>query len=54
MPVAVVVVDERCNWFEIVGMAVRSVSLAMLAAPDIVEVPLQIAENEQIQESVIV
>ena len=38
--IAVVMINERRNWFEIIRVAIRAVTFAMFAAPNIVEIPL--------------
>jgi hypothetical protein len=51
---AIVVIQQRRDGGKRVGMAVRAITLAMLAAPDIREVPLQVAQDNQIQKAIIV
>ena len=50
----IVVVDQRLNWGEFIGMAVGAVTLAMLPTPDVREVPFHVAENDQIQQAIVV
>src|SRR6266704_2600603 len=54
MAVAVVVVDERRNGLKDVGVAVGTVAFFVLATPDIVEIPLKVAEDNKIKQAVIV
>ena len=40
---------ERCNGFEYVGMTVRTVPFTMFSAPHIVELPVDIAKDYQVE-----
>ena len=51
-PVLIIVIDERGNRLEEVGMAIRAVAFFVFAAPDVVEIPIQIAKDDQIQKPV--
>ena len=51
---AVVVVDEGGDGVEDIGMAVGAVAFAVFAAPDVVEVPLHVAEDDEVEEAVVV
>src|SRR5579863_6955176 len=52
--VPVVVIDERRNGLIGIRMAIGARTFLMLATPDIVEVPLKIAQDHQVQKSVVV
>ena len=52
--IAVVVIDERRDGFELIGMAVGAKASLAFSAPDIVKVPLQVAQHHQIQKAVVV
>src|SRR6266705_5087568 len=52
--VAFVVIHQRGNGLENIRMAIFSITLLVLTAPDVVEVPLQVSKNDQIQPAVIV
>src|SRR5580693_2192814 len=52
--VPVVVVDQRRNGVESIRMTVRAHAFLMLSAPDILEIPLKISQDHQIQPTVIV
>ena len=52
MAVAIIVVNQWRNRLEVVRMAIRAISRFVFAAPDIVKVPLQIAQHNQVQQSV--
>ena len=54
MSIAVVVVDKGRGGFKDVGMAIGSIALAAFAAPDIVEVPLEISQHDQVEEAVVI
>ena len=54
MAFAIVVINQWRDGGKCVGMAVGAITLAMFAAPDIGEIPLQVAENHQIQKAIIV
>src|SRR5262249_17760766 len=47
--VAIVVVDERGDWLEEIRMAVGTVAFFVLAAPDVIEVPFDVAEDDEIE-----
>ncbi len=51
---AVVVVDEGWNGGEDVGVAERAVALAMLATPDIFPIPLHVAKDDEVEQTVVV
>src|SRR5262245_30793161 len=53
-PSSVVVVKKNRNWIENVRMAIRAVALAPLATIKIIEGPLEITHNNQVQAAVIV
>src|SRR5260370_6437040 len=52
--VAVIVVDQGRDRPKKVGMTVRTKTFFVLAAPDVVEIPLEVAENHQIEQAVII
>ena len=52
--VAVVVVDEGGNGGEDIGVAVGAVAFAVLATPDVFPVPLDVAEDDQVEPAVVV
>ena len=52
--VTVVVVDQRRNGLKNVRMTIGAVALFVFAAPDVVEIPLKIAENHEVQQAIIV
>ena len=54
MAIAVVVVDERRDGREDVGVAVGAIAFAVFSAPDIIEVPLQIAQDDEIEKAIVV
>src|SRR5579871_3954449 len=54
MAIPIVVIDERRNRLEIVGMAISAIPFAMFTAPDVVEIPLQIAKHDEIQQAIVV
>ena len=54
MAVAVVVVDERRNGLKDVRMTIGTVAFFVFAAPDVVEIPLKVAEDNKIEQAVIV
>src|SRR5579859_1209315 len=54
MTVAVIVIDQRSDRLEIVGMAVGAVAFFVLSAPDVVEVPLDITENDEVKEAIVI
>src|ERR1022692_4018083 len=54
IPVPIVVIDQRRNRLKRIGMAIGAKTLLMLSAPDIVEVPLKISQDHEIQQAVIV
>src|SRR5262249_54063818 len=52
--VSVVVVDERRNRMKEVGMTVGAIAFFMFTAVYVIEIPLEIAENNQVQQAVVV
>src|ERR1700681_3396771 len=54
MAVAVIMIDERRDRLEIVGMAVGAVAFFVLSAPDVIEVPLDIPENDEVEEAIVI
>src|ERR1700730_135908 len=50
--VLIIVEHERGNGLEVIGMAICPVAFLVLAAPDIIKIPIQIAQDNQIKESV--
>jgi len=54
MSAAVIVIHQRRRRLKDVRMAVGTITIAMLSAPYIVEVPLYIAQDDQIEKPVIV
>src|ERR1700730_2050945 len=50
--VLIIVEHERGNGLEEIGMTICPVAFLVLPAPDILEIPIRIAEDNQIQESV--
>src|SRR5713226_1235981 len=52
--VAVIVVDQGRDRPKNVGMAVRTKTFFVLAAPDVVEIPLEVAKNHEIEQAVII
>src|SRR5258708_7666194 len=51
-PISFVEIHERRNRFEEVWMAVCPVSFFVFSAPDVVKVPFEIAQHDQIKESI--
>jgi hypothetical protein len=54
MTIAIVVIDERGDGLEHVRMAIRTVTLFVFATPDVIEIPLNVAKNNEIEKAVIV
>src|ERR1700674_4644680 len=54
MTIAVIVIDQRSDGLEIVGMAIGAVAFFVLAAPDVVEVPLDIAKDNGVEEAIVI
>src|SRR2546425_633609 len=54
MTVAVIVIHERRDGLEDVGVAIGAMALLVFAAPDVVEIPLHVTQNNQIQQAVAV
>ena len=52
--VAIVVIDERRNGLKNVGVTIGAVALFVFAAPDIVEIPLEVAEDHEVKQAVVV
>ena len=52
--IAVVVEDEGRDGLEGVGVAVGAVAFAMLATEDVVEVPLHVAEDDEVEEAIVI
>jgi hypothetical protein len=50
--IIVIAEHERGNGLEVIGMTICPVAFLVLPAPDILEIPIQIAEDNQIKESV--
>src|SRR5271168_4409822 len=51
---AVIVVNQRRNGTKGIRMAVSAVSFYMLAAPDIVEIPIHVAQNNQVEKPIVI
>src|SRR5437667_2777148 len=54
MAVAVIVVHERRDGLEDVGVTIGAVALLVFAAPDVVEIPLHVTQNDKIEQAVVV
>ena len=54
MAVVILVVNQRRDRLKHIRVAVGPVSLAMLSAPDVVEVPLDVSQHHQVQKTVVV
>src|SRR6266404_3059347 len=54
MAIAVIMKDERSDGLENVGMAVGAKALLVLAAPDVIEVPLHIAHDDQVEQAIVI
>ncbi len=54
MAIPVIVINDRCDGLKLVGMAKRAISLLAFSAPDIVKVPPQIPQYDQIEQPVAV
>jgi len=52
--VAIVVIDQHCNRLKNVGMAISSIAFAVLTAPHIIPVPLNVAQNNKIKQSIVI
>src|SRR2546426_262928 len=50
----VIVIHERRDGLEDVGVAIGAMALLVFAAPDVVEIPLHVTQNNQIQQAVAV
>src|SRR6266481_1223520 len=46
------VINKRQNWLKLIGMAIRPVALFPFAAPNISKIPLQVAQHDQIEQTV--
>src|SRR5207245_3369683 len=51
---AIVVINQWRDGGKSVGMAVGAITLAMFTAPDIYEIPLQVAEDNQVEKAIVV
>src|SRR5439155_21451168 len=49
VPVAVIVINKRGDGLKNVGMTVGAETFLMLAAPDVVEIPLNVAEDHEVE-----
>ncbi len=54
MAIAVIVKHERGDGLKNVGMAVGAKAFLVLAAPDVIEVPLHIAQDHQVEQAVVI
>ena len=54
VPLAIVVIDERRNGLKNIRMTVGAVAFLVLAAPNVVEIPLKVAEDNEVEQAVVV
>ena len=52
--VAIVVIDQGSDRLKDVRMAVGTVTLFALSAPDIMKVPVQVAEHHQVKQAIVI
>ena len=50
--VAIIVVNQGGNRLEIVGMTVRAITFLTFAAPDVVKVPRQIPQDNEVEQTI--
>src|SRR4029077_19476186 len=52
MAVSIIVVDQGRNRLEDVGMAIGAVAFFVLAAPDVFKIPLNVSQNDEIEQAI--
>ena len=54
LAIAVIVIKQRRDWFEDIGMAICSIAFPALTTKNICKIPLHVACNHKIKEPVVV